>query len=232
MTLKTRPRDSAKISTLWKTYKDYLNLRKIEIHEEAWEKLIQAAVTQDTTLFWKTIDYPFSKDSSAVKIDVLVLPEEWITHFENIFNPKAALINNKEKSNFIIVEPVRLPLITLGEIKAALNKSANGKAAGPDGVPIDVFKHNIDFWSPILLNVFNATLGGTLPASWVESIMVPIFKKGDRGKAKCYCPISLLDSTLNLMGRVLLGRLENWASENNILTEAKYGFRRAIGTVE
>lgn len=34
------------------------------------------------------------------------------------------------------------------------------------------------------------------------------------------------------MGRIMLGMLENWATENNSLTEAQYGFRRGIGMVE
>ena len=91
-------------------------------------------------------------------------------------------------------------MFDLPEVILLLNESKKRKDPGPDGVPLDLFTDNIDFWAPSLTNVFNtAARSGPLP-SWGLSVIVPIFKKGDRSNVECYRPISLIDSTIKVMG--------------------------------
>lgn len=42
----------------------------------------------------------------------------------------------------------------------------------------------------------------------------------------------MIDATDKVLGRVLLARLKDWASENWILSNTQYGFRRGRGTTE
>lgn len=230
--LKVSPRNREDINTLQKLYKQAMNQRKMEIRDNAWENLIRAAETKDSILFWKTLDQPLFKDTQSAKVDTLLRPDDWLTHFESIFNVTQQGNRIVENRSIILLNNIKLDSITHEEIRTALMNSASGKAAGPDRVPIDIFKHNMNFWVPILLKFFNATINGVIPATWAESVIVPIFKKGDRGSASCYRPISLLDSTSKVMGRMMLARLERWTQENNILSIAQYGFRRGIGTIE
>lgn len=175
-----------------KVYKNTLKERKMEIREESWEKLIQSAETRDAVLFWKTIDHPFFKENTAVKIDTVVPPEDYILNFESIFNPDAVKVTKCNNGNYILEEPVKSSPITPEEIKSALQKSANGKVAGPDGVPIDVFKSNTDFWIPILLNVFNATLGGCCLHPGLKMLLYQFLRKGTEGRLIATIPYPFL----------------------------------------
>ena len=124
------------------------------------------------------------------------------------------------------------PLCLSLEVTQAILKSANGKAPGPDGVPVDLYKSNMLFWAPILTNVLVATArSGKLP-TWSQAMIIPIFKKGDRGDPACYRLISLLDSLAKDLGLVLLSRLEAWVEERQILSNIQCRFSSGMGTIE
>lgn len=116
--------------------------------------------------------------------------------------------------------------------KNKYRQSKSCKAPGPDAIPVDLYKGNIDLWGPMLTLVLRACcLEGKL-RTWGEFIIVPIFKKGDRLNPTCYRPISLLDSLVKIAGRVILKRLQDWAETQNILLDLQHGFRPGIGTIE
>ncbi|KAJ1181026.1 hypothetical protein NDU88_006237 [Pleurodeles waltl] len=47
----------------------------------------------------------------------------------------------------------------LYEVNDALFRPRSGKAAGPDGVPIDLFKSMPDLWGPLVTNVLRCHVG-------------------------------------------------------------------------
>ena len=121
---------------------------------------------------------------------------------------------------------------SLVEMEKAISLSQGNKAPGADGTPVDLFKCNLPLWAPLLLKVFHATLQVGKINTWSLAIIVPIFKKGDRADPTCFRPISLPDSFLKIVGRMILARLEGWAEQNQIMGNVQYGFRKGIGTVE
>lgn len=68
----------------------------------------------------------------------------------------------------------------------------------------------------MITDVFNAVAMAGPPPTRNRSVIIPIYKKGDKAQIKNYRPISLLDSTVKVMGHILLHRLEDWAADNNI----------------
>ena len=50
---------------------------------------------------------------------------------------------------------------------------------------------------------------------WKESIIVPIYKKGDVVDCSNYRTISLLSITYNILSNILLSRLTQYAEEDN-----------------
>jgi hypothetical protein len=58
---------------------------------------------------------------------------------------------------------------------------------------------------------------------WKESIIVPIFKKGDKTNCSKYRGISLLTATYKLLSNILLSRLSVYAEE--ITGDLQCGFR-------
>ena len=81
--------------------------------------------------------------------------------------------------------------ITIGEndIQKLLANLNPRKAAGPDKLPCRLLKELAVELTPALTNKSIHT--GNIPQVWKHAIVQPVFKKGDRGLASNYRPISL-----------------------------------------
>ena len=76
-----------------------------------------------------------------------------------------------EEVNYVIRE----------EVKNATRKMKKGKAAGPDELPIEVWKCMGEMGIKFLTRLFNGLLmGERMPEEWRRSVLIPIYKnKGD-----------------------------------------------------
>jgi hypothetical protein len=63
-----------------------------------------------------------------------------------------------------------------------------------------------------------------LPQQWKESIIVPIYKKGDKTDCNNYRGISILSITYKILSNILLARLTPYVNE--ITEDHQCGFRR------
>ena len=69
-----------------------------------------------------------------------------------------------------------------------------------------------------------------MPEEWKESIIVPIYKKGDKTDCNSYRGISLLPTTYKIMSKILLSRLIPYAEE--IIGDHQCRFRRNRSTTD
>jgi hypothetical protein len=67
-----------------------------------------------------------------------------------------------------------------------------------------------------------------LPEEWKESIVVPIYKKGDKTDCSNFKGISLLSNTYKILSNILLSRLAPYAEE--VIGDPECGFRRNRST--
>ena len=100
------------------------------------------------------------------------------------------------------------------EIHDCIQKLANKKAAGIDGLINEMFKCSNETITPILTVLFNKILQeGCFPQLWREAILFPILKGGSPHESSNYRGISLLCSlskiSLNLSITVLLCYVAN-----------------------
>jgi len=56
---------------------------------------------------------------------------------------------------------------------------------------------------------------GTIPRDWRKSIIVPLYKRGEREKVENYRGISLLCSAYKIYAKILRNRLEKWWKKRN-----------------
>ena len=86
-----------------------------------------------------------------------------------------------------------------------------GKAAGPDGIPIDIYKAFKNKLLPPLLNMVEEIFEkGCLPPTLQGALITVILKPGkDPSRCGSYRPISLLNSDTKLIAKALALRLEN-----------------------
>lgn len=100
--------------------------------------------------------------------------------------------------------------LSVAEIASAIGSMQSGKSPGPDGYPTDFFKRFSGQLSPLLLSVFEESFSSkSLPPTMREAVISLILKK-DKSPLECgsYRPISLLNTDVKILAKVLARRLE------------------------
>ena len=121
-------------------------------------------------------------------------------------------------------------IFTLKELQQAISRLRKNKAAGPDGVPNELFSLLDSDGERALLDMYNDTLNNNnIPDSWTEATVASIFKgKGSDTDINNYRPISLLNTTYKLFATMLQRRIAN--SSDYKIRRTQYGFRAGKGT--
>jgi Reverse transcriptase (RNA-dependent DNA polymerase)/Endonuclease-reverse transcriptase len=118
------------------------------------------------------------------------------------------------------------------EVKKIIKKLKNGKAPGFDGVP-NILLKNLPRRAVVYLTyVFNSCIKLCyFPKVWKHASVIPIPKPGkDHSNPSNYRPISLLSSISKVFEKIILKRLQDFISANNILPDHQFGFRMAHST--
>uniref|UniRef100_A0A803K1L2 Reverse transcriptase domain-containing protein n=1 Tax=Xenopus tropicalis TaxID=8364 RepID=A0A803K1L2_XENTR len=91
------------------------------------------------------------------------------------------------------------------EIQEAVNSFPLGKAAGADGLPIEIYKRHSKLLTPLLLKLFKEALQlGQFPKSLYEAAIVLLPKQGkDLQLCESFRPISLLTVLARKLSRVI-----------------------------
>ena len=91
------------------------------------------------------------------------------------------------------------------EIGEALKRMKGGKAMGPDGIPIEVWRCLVDRAIVWLIKLFNHIFwSNKMTEEWRRSILVPIFKnKDDVQSCTNYCGIKLISDMVKLWERII-----------------------------
>ena len=95
------------------------------------------------------------------------------------------------------------------EIERAIHGLHSGKALGPNGVPIELYKAQSEVLAPHLLRMFSESRErGCLPENQRLATIVTIHKEG-KPKDDCasYRPISLLNAEVKILAKLLATRL-------------------------
>ena len=117
------------------------------------------------------------------------------------------------------------------EIKTAIKNSKNGKAMGPDQIPVETLKCMNDETLEILLDLFNQVYKtGHIPEQWLLSTFCAIPKATNAKDCCDYRTISLISHTLKVFLKVIHGRISRKLEEE--IDESQFGFRNGLGTRE
>ena len=117
--------------------------------------------------------------------------------------------------------------ITESQVQEQLQCLAEGKAAGPDGIPATVLKKCSESITKPLTNLYRKTLeAGRLPNEWKAAKITPIYKKGSKLKAENYRPVSLTSQTCKVLERLILKHIKKHLSDNELISEHQHGFQQ------
>ena len=78
----------------------------------------------------------------------------------------------------------------------------------------------------MLTHLFQQSLrDSSIPMTWKQAYVTPIYKKGNRSDPKNYRPVSLTSLVCKTMEHILVSQIMKHLESNNILVEVQHGFR-------
>ena len=114
---------------------------------------------------------------------------------------------------------------TREEIKKAIAHMKNGKVAGPDGIPAEALKADVNTSVEMLYSLFEEIWEKEeIPAEWKEGYLIKIPKKGDLSRCDNYRGITLLSVPGKILNRIILERMKGKVDQT--LREQQAGFRQ------
>lgn len=159
---------------------------------------------------------------------LLSTPEDqlnrWVEHFKEVLNrPPPA-----EKPHIPMAQTqlkIKCDRPTKTEIKAAIKQLKPGKAAGPDNIPPEALKADVNTSTDMLYSLFGRIWEDEkTPTEWAEGHIVKLPKKGDLRKCNNYRGITLLSVPSKIFNRVILNRLQEAVDRR--LRDQQAGFRK------
>ena len=175
---------------------------------------------------------PISGKDGTVYKDKDKIKERWSEHFSELLNQDTDVIANitdelpKAATQFHLGN-----LPTREELIKAIKMMKSGKAAGPDGIPVEVYKNGGKCLHEALLKLFQRMWASeNIPADLKNAKIVTIFKKGNKFECGNFRGISLLSIAGKILSRIICYRLGDLTEA--CLPESQCGFRPGRGTVD
>ena len=140
---------------------------------------------------------------------------------DSVYNGTRKLHSNPE--NFMTPENV------YKSIKSLKSKNCEGF----DRIPVRILTDGINEITPVLSHIFNLIYKQKqIPDQWRVSKVIPLFKKGNPNMIENYRPISNLCSTSKIFEKLILQRLNELETINNISLTGKpqHGFKKGHST--
>ena len=188
----------------------------------------------DSKKFWSAIKRVRPRESNQITITL----DEWREHFEGVLGQCSMTTNTDvgevrdEQLDDICIEDLDED-ITVLEVKRAIKMLKPNKSPGLDDITSEFIKSAEPIISPFLVKLFNQIYDtGTFPQEWGKSIIIPLFKSGDKNNPGNYRGISLLSILSKVFTSILNNRLYRWAENNHKICPEQAGFRQNYGTCD
>ena len=111
------------------------------------------------------------------------------------------------------------------ELQKASTNLKTGKSCGLDQIANEMILCVFEVCPHIFKNLFNSLLTyGVFPDMWTKSMIVPIFKKGDKSDPTNYRGIALLSCLGKFFNLIINSSLTEFAKTNGIFQPERFGF--------
>ena len=201
---------------------------------------------KDMNSFWSCIRKMKPRENKDVNIKI----DQWQNHFSHVLGSTDHNVSESEPAHVINDCNLFVDLdthapdtnhetheldveITEDEVIEAIRNLKNNKAPGLDSISAEFLKSGQTAIVPFLTKLFNEMFNrGYFPISWCQSVIVPLFKKGDHNNPDNYRGISLLNVTSKLFTFILNKRLYKWSEKEEKICQEQAGFRRNFSTID
>ena len=138
-------------------------------------------------------------------------------HFCSVFTKEDNTFSPVLPSSNITIKISPITVTCKGVEKQLLNLKCN-KATCPDGAPPWILKLLSSELSPILTDIFQASLDqGELPSKWKEANIHGVLKKGKKKECGNYRPISLRCIACKVLEHIVHSHVMQFLEANNIV---------------
>jgi hypothetical protein len=132
-----------------------------------------------------------------------------------------------------LYSPMVFRSFSTNEIISIIKSLKMKNSFGYDEISPRILKLGANYIASPITYICNKVIStGTFPDRMKYSIVIPIFKKGNKSDPANYRPISMLASFAKVLETALYLRLTEHITINNLLTEHQYGFRKGHSTDE
>ena len=188
----------------------------------------------------KTMDQEGKQDHSSAYVEdengiflraVELIRERWVRWFHTLLNAKSPRLEPNIAEG-LDQWPENMPLgvqPTMQELTNAIRSLANGKAVGPDGASVELFKITLNGDPALRRRLLDIVVriwgGGEVLQQWKGAIIMALHKKKDRTECGNYRGISLVVHAGKILLKIIARRLSEYCERVGILPEEQSGFR-------
>jgi hypothetical protein len=141
--------------------------------------------------------------------DLIADPQNVLNRWKHFFNQVLNVpgVHDVRQMDIHMAEPL-VPEPSLVEVEIAIGKLKSYKSPGTDNILAELIKAGGEIlYSEIHRLICCIWNKEELPQQWKESVIVPIYKKGDKTDCNNYPRIPLLSTAYIILTNILLARL-------------------------
>ncbi|XP_038121252.1 uncharacterized protein LOC119770429 [Culex quinquefasciatus] len=162
--------------------------------------------------------------------DKTAVAARWKEHFQQLLNGETREGIVEDRMN-VEDDGIAVDLPTLEDVEKAVKELKNAKSAGKDGLPAELFKHGSARMIEILHQIVQRIwCEEQLPTDWLDGLITPIYKKGQRLDCANYRGITILNSAYKVLSRILWSKLRPLTE--TFVGEYQCGFRAGRSTTD
>ena len=121
--------------------------------------------------------------------------------------------------------------VTEEDVNKALKSLRTDKSPGIDDIHPRPLKELADVLSKPITMIFHKSLQtAQLPRNWLDAVIAPIFKKGQRCLAENYRPVSLLCIISKILESIITPQIVNHIKNNHLACSQQHGFTKGRST--
>ena len=170
------------------------------------------------------------KDNGILVADNLKMTEILNSFFCSVFTNEN--LTNIPDINYMTDARICDVNFTAEKVRKKIRALKPFSAPGPDNITTSILKDQEDSLSVALSILYTKSMkNSVVPLDWRCANVTPIFKKGSKGLASNYRPVSLTSIPCKIMESVIRDALMEHLINNNIIRNSQHGFMPNRSTV-
>ena len=166
---------------------------------------------------------PLKHEDGSLITEDMDMAEELNKFFASVFTQEdittVPVLEPETEKTFLNVE------ITELKVKNKIRELKENGAQGPDDISAKILKLAVEQLVKPLCHIYRLSLTtGEIPNDWRHARVAPIYKKGPKGEAGNYRPVSLTSIPCRILESMIKDDLMKNLMEGKLITENQHGF--------